>query len=250
MAALPSEQDRNAASLLMEDVEAQRSLMADVATGGSRIADVSDQYKALRKRIRAALERLALADPNPYDDLWDWYGKWRSGDLPTYRSRRQYLRDMYGPLMSQLRGIESGAPASVQRGPTGWERVDRGLDKMRLRLAIAQHEEDYQDVGLLAREVLISLAQAVYDAGKHGTADGAPPSPTDANRMLEAYVAVELAGQADEQLRRHAKAALALAVGLQHRRTAEFRMAALCAEAANSVVNIVAIVSGRRDPTE
>ena len=73
-------------------------------------------------------------------------------------------------------------------------------------------------------------------------------SATDANRMLSAYVMQELKGSANEKQRRHAKAALGLAVELQHRRTAEFRQAALCAEATHSVVNLVAIVSGRRDP--
>jgi uncharacterized protein (DUF1778 family) len=44
----------------------------------------------------------------------------------------------------------------------------------------------------------------------------------------------------------HAKEALRLALALQHRRTADFRMAALCAEATNSVVNILAVLVGRR----
>ena len=37
---------------------------------------------------------------------------------------------------------------------------------------------------------------------------------------------------------------------LQHHRTATFRQAALCAEATASVVNLVAIISGRRDKHE
>ena len=66
--------------------------------------------------------------------------------------------------------------------------------------------------------------------------------------MLDAYIADNLAGSANEEARRHAKAALALAVALQHTRTADFRQAALCAEATASVINLLAIVSGRRDP--
>lgn len=68
--------------------------------------------------------------------------------------------------------------------------------------------------------------------------------------MLEAYFAAELAGVAYEATRKHARAALDLAVALQHKRTADFRFAALCIEASSSVVNIVAIVSGRRDKDE
>jgi hypothetical protein len=64
--------------------------------------------------------------------------------------------------------------------------------------------------------------------------------------MLEAYFGAEYSGSSHEVLRRHAKASLALAVALQHKRTANYRDAALCAEATRTVVNIVAITSGRR----
>jgi hypothetical protein len=103
-------------------------------------------------------------------------------------------------------------------------------------------------VGLLCRETLISVGQAVYDRASHPPLDSVEPSATDAKRMLEAYFAAELGGQSHEAERKHARAAFDLANALQHHRTAVFRQAALCAEATASVVNIVAIVSGRRDP--
>ena len=74
------------------------------------------------------------------------------------------------------------------------------------------------------------------------------PTSTDVERMLEAYIAVEVAGSENERLRRHARAALALGVGLQHMRKANYRVAALCCEATSSVVNTIAIISGRHDP--
>jgi hypothetical protein len=106
----------------------------------------------------------------------------------------------------------------------------------------------FQGVGLLGRDALISLAQAVYIRERHPPLDGIEPSNTDAKRMLEAYLAVELAGGANEESRRHARSALDLANALQHRRTATFREAALCVEATTTVVNVIAIVDGRRDP--
>jgi hypothetical protein len=41
---------------------------------------------------------------------------------------------------------------------------------------------------------------------------------------------------------------LDLANALQHRRTATFRDAAMCVEATTTVINVIAIVAGRRDP--
>jgi len=92
------------------------------------------------------------------------------------------------------------------------------------------------------------VAQAVYIRARHPPLDGVEPSITDARRMLEAFIAVELGGRTNEDARRHAKSALSLAAGLQHRRTADFRAAALCAEATTTVTNIIAKISGRRDP--
>jgi len=57
-----------------------------------------------------------------------------------------------------------------------------------------------------------------------------------------------LAGSHAEEVRAHAKAALKLALAVQHDRTATYREAALSTEAAASLVNIIAIVSGVRDP--
>jgi hypothetical protein len=102
-------------------------------------------------------------------------------------------------------------------------------------------------VGLLCREALISVAQAVYDAERNPPTDGVSPSETDAYRILEAFIAAELAGSSNEATRGHAKAALSLTNDLTHRRTATFREAAMCAEAVTSTANLIAIVSGRRD---
>lgn len=232
---------------LVSDIEAQRSLMAGVATGGPRIQEVNGQYLTRRERIAAELRRRGLEDPNPHGDLWAWYGRWSSGDMGSWASRRAHLSEMYQPLIDQIRSGPSATGAAVFEEPTGWPRVDRGIYELRRRLEQAQTEEQYQAVGLLCRETLISVAQVVYDQQRHSSTDDVSPSGTDAKRMLDAYIAVELAGGPNEAVRGHARAALTLAVALQHHRTATYRQAALCTEATTSVVNLVAIISGRRD---
>jgi hypothetical protein len=132
--------------------------------------------------------------------------------------------------------------------PTGWPLVDRQIAEARLRLRESHNEEQFQAVGVLCREALISLAQAVYDPARYPTLDGVKSSPTDGKRMLEAFIAVELTGTAQDEARGHARAALRLALALQHDRTADFRQAALCAEATAGVINVVGILSGQRIP--
>jgi hypothetical protein len=229
---------------LLTAIEAQQALMIAVATGGPRIEDVNGEYRTRRASIQQGLRERALQDPNPHSDLWAWYGRWSSGDLPSYQSRREYIREMYEPLIAVVQRGPQGAVIFAE--PTGWPLVDRQLGEVRERLAEANTEERFQAVGLLCRETLISLAQTVFDAARHPTVDGVAAGKTDASRMLEAYLNTELCGGSNEEARAHAKAALKFALALQHKRTADFRTAALCSEAVASIVNLIAILSGRR----
>lgn len=233
---------------LIAEIEAQKALMVAVATGGPRIQEVDPEYRRRRIKIQKGLSERGLKDPNPHADLWRWYGTWSSGAYPSYSSRRVYISEMYDPLIDRIHQGRAKVGSEIFEEPTGWARVDRGMDKVRERLETALTVEEFQTVGLLCREVLISLAQEVYSSERHKSLDGITPSRTDAKRMLEAYIAVELLGSVQEESRKHARAALDLANALQHRRTAAFRDAALCAEATAAVVNTIAIVSGRRDP--
>lgn len=141
---------------------------------------------------------------------------------------------------------KTGSRVEVFEEPTGWQKVDRQLQEVRLRLDTADSEEQYQAVGLLCREVLISVAQEVYKPVRHGATDGVSPSDMDAKRMLDAIFEIELNGSSNEEARAHAKAAVRLALALQHKRTADFRTAALCAQGTLSVVNMLAVLAGRR----
>ncbi|MEO5824680.1 MAG: hypothetical protein ABIR59_02235 [Gemmatimonadales bacterium] len=233
---------------LRRDLEDQKALMVAVSTGGPRIDDVNREYTERRSRLILPLKARGLEDPSPYDDLWEWHGKW-SADLPSYRSRREYIRELFAGTIRRLSLDETAAATGPLPPPSGWPKVDRNLGVVRKLLDAATAEIDFQQVGLICRESLIDLAQAVYHEPRHPAPDGVAASATDAKRMLDAYFSSELAGSQQESVRRHAKAALVLANDLTHARAAGFRQAALCIEATGSVVNIVAIVSGRRDPS-
>jgi len=161
-------------------------------------------------------------------DGWEIVEARTISDRPVFAARRQ------------------GERLAVFAEPTGWQKVDRQIQEARSRLDEATTEEQCQAVGLLCREALISVAQEVYDKSRHATVDATMPSDTDAPRMLDAIFSVELRGAGNEEARAHAKAAMRLALALQHKRSANFTMAALCAEATLSVVNMLAVLAGRR----
>jgi hypothetical protein len=95
---------------------------------------------------------------------------------------------------------------------------------------------------------LISLAQAVYVPSQHPPLDETEPSATDANRMPESYIAVEMKGDANDELRRYAKASLRSSNALTHSRTADFLSAAICVDATTTTINVIGILAGKRDP--
>lgn len=178
-------------------------------------------------------------DMNEARNLVEWYNSqlimdgWRIVEVDCISGK-----PIYGPE-------KGGERKAIFQEPTGWLKVDRQTQAIKSELLTARSEEHYQTVGLLCREVLISLAQEVFMPDKHKSIDGVEASNTDAKRMLEAFIEHELSGGSNKEARKHARASLDLALALQHKRSADLRTAALCAEATFSVVNIVAILSGR-----
>ena len=134
--------------------------------------------------------------------------------------------------------------------PSGWERVDRNIVKVRQVLSTAIDEEDFQTVGLLCREAIISLAQAVYKHDLHGSLEGIKISETDAKRMIENFIFTELAGESNEETRKYARDCYQLAVSLQHKRSANYTESALCVEATRSLVSIIAIIAEQKKSSE
>ena len=183
----------------------------------------------------------AVRDPEVAKELVEEF----NGEMSKDGWHLVEVRRMSGRAVYGAEKIDARSAAFEE--PTGWSKVDRQVEEARQMLRNARFEEQYQSVGHMCREIIISVARAHYDPQRHAPADGIVPSETDAARMIENFFAVDLAGSANEEARAHAKASLKLAVALQHRRTADFRAAALCLEGTLSVVNIVAIIAGRRD---
>lgn len=123
-----------------------------------------------------------------------------------------------------------------------WLLVERQLDQVRKLLDEAKTEEQFQSVGHMCREALISLAQLLYSDELPLPEDGTKPSKTDAKRMFESYLSSRLDGSSNEAARKFAKSAFDLTNMLQHKNTATAVEAALCAEATMTVVNVMAIL--------
>jgi len=88
--------------------------------------------------------------------LWRWYEDYKAKGLAHYRERRSYIHQIYDPLIERVEALKTSSGVQVFTEPTGWEKVDRTIDGMRERLETAANEEEFQTVGLLCRETVIS----------------------------------------------------------------------------------------------
>ncbi|MBY3575463.1 hypothetical protein HFN65_31485 [Rhizobium laguerreae] len=232
---------------LLPDLILHREMMVAVATGQQQIQEVDDYYNARQFRLTEGCAAAGIKYENPHASLWDWYNFWKAQGMDTYADRRNYVRTLFsGPVASAVGRVHNPSPVN-EREPTGWERVDRSLGKAKSQFLAASAEEEWQAIGLLCREVLISLGQAVFDPDVHGDKDetGTKIGSTDARRQLFAWLHHQMPGGDNKEIRAHIKASIDLAVHLQHRRTATRQLTALCLEATSSAVSVVAIIAGR-----
>lgn len=104
--------------------------MVSVSTGEAQIQEMEDEYIQLYLDIGAEIETLAkvevtLSHKNPFRSLWDWYGYW-SSRLPTCASRRQYVRELYAPLVNLMERVLYNS----RLDKAGFEDLARGLAKL------------------------------------------------------------------------------------------------------------------------
>src|SRR5438309_2095533 len=138
-------------------LEQQAALLTAVATGGPRIEAVNAEYREQRAQLNENFRLLGIEPPFPWRDLWEWYGHY-SRELPTYGSRRQLISSLVGTAEDALDGLKQrdviddfgGKPVTPS-----WARLEERVTELKDELAAAQSQDDLQDVGRRAREILI-----------------------------------------------------------------------------------------------
>lgn len=230
---------------IRQHIDAIRSIMVSVATGGERIQTVNERYQNLNDTVKSTCAKIGIPYSNPFVSLWDWYGKWKA-DFPTYQERREYIRDLFSPILAS---VENYKPNNVEIlvQLDDWTRIKRTITKIKSDSTSAVNEEDFQTVGLLCREVLISLAQAVYNPDLHGETDedGTTIGKADAVRMIANYFNVKLKGKQMKELRDYAKATNAIANQLTHKRTALRTDMLLAMSSTIALINFIGILEDK-----
>ncbi len=236
----------NGKAVLKQNIETVRNIMVSVATGGNRIQEEDERYKKLNTQIIRDCKKLNLTYNNPYSNLWEWYGKWKA-DFSTYQERRTYINELFAPTLVYFDDTENYNSIETFVELDDWERIRRAVTKIKRESSVAKNEEDFQLIGLLCREVIISLAQAVYNPDIHGAEDekGVLIGKTDAVRMIGNYISFELSGCSNDELRAYAKNTNKLANKLIHERNATKKDMLLSVSSTIALINFIGIIAGK-----
>jgi hypothetical protein len=229
---------------LRADIDAEIQTLIDVARNEVGIRGANNEYKSRRRRIRAELREAGLDDPNPWPDLWRWYGHYSGdGSLGTYQARRELVLESYQPLLDSLEGLEErrlGTGISVPA--TGWTEVDRQVAALHTSYARAHTPEEYRQVGLLCRDIFVSLGHVVFDGAKHLPPGKDPPRGDDAKNRLELAVLAEYGGGPNEKLRALVRSTWDFAQPIVHDRTDDQTKAMLAADATIHLQKVLAVL--------
>ena len=233
----------NGKAMLKQNIETISNIMISVATGGPQINSEEIRYRRLHSQIEQDCKKLNLTYNNSFISLWDWYGKWKA-DFPSYQERRIFIRELFAPTLAYFEDTDSYSNIDTIVELGGWERIQRTITKIKRDSSSARNEEDFQAIGLLCRDVIISLAQAVYDPFVHGETDesGKSIGNTDAVRMIGNYVSVRLNGSHNKELRAYAKATNDMANRLTHKRSATKIDKLLTVSSTIALINFVGII--------
>ena len=140
--------------------------------------------------------------------------------------------------------VRSDDHASAVANFPNWRRVKLTIEGAKAQLSRASTPWELQCVGVLCREVLISLAQAVFETDISRTSIPNKISPADAKGMLGAFIGTSAEGKTNRAIRKQATDAIDLANHLQHCRSATHQKAAVCVESTIFVTNLVALLAG------
>lgn len=232
--------------ILKQKIETVRNIMISVATNGNLIKNEEVRYKKLQKEIISDCIKVNLNYSNFYESLWDWRGKWKT-DLPTYQERRDYINKLFAPTLSFFDEQKTAQNIETIVELDDWERIQRTVEKIKQERKIAKDEEDFQEIGLLCRDVILSLAKAVYNPLIHGETDeqGTKIGSADSVRMLANYINYSLHGGDNKILRQYAKATNDMANQLTHKRTATKKEMLLVVSATMALINLIGILEDK-----
>ncbi len=114
--------------------------MIAVATGGPRIGTVEGEFTRLYDNVSGELAKRQISNTLLYRDLWEWYGRWSGGEMPTWQSRRVFVNNIFRELIQTIQA----RPAISAAMPPPPE-LSQAHEALRWDAFISHASEDKED---------------------------------------------------------------------------------------------------------
>lgn len=202
------------------------------------------------------LRQLGLDEPNSWGDLWLWYGFHKERpELSTYPARREHVIRRYQPALEALDGLEMPRLGTgIQAPETGWIPVDDQVRQLNQRYLSAQTPEDFRAVGLLCRDILLSLGRVVFDPDRHVKLGDPMPKLDDTKLRIGLMLNAEFPGEEGARIRTFTTAAWVFVQHVVHAQIDTETKARLAADSTVYIVNTLRTLmpepSGRAEGNE
>lgn len=130
-----------------------------------------------------------------------------------------------------------------------WDEIKDAINELENDCRDAETTIAYQNIGNFCRDLIISVAQIVFNPDIHKKTNnvGKEISKTDAIGMLSNYFAYNLSGSSNELYRKYAKAANDLANMLTHKRSATKKDMLITVSATLSLINLIGVIEEKFD---
>ena len=122
----------------------------------------------------------------------------------------------------------------------GWADVDRQTSALREAYARAETPEEFRQVGLLCRDIFISLGRVIFDPEKHLPKNEPMPKRDDAKKRLDLAMKAEYGGSENEELRGLVRATYRFVQPRVHDQTEDRTNAMIAADATIHLVKVLA----------
>lgn len=246
---MASRQEAAKQALMLLELQAARLLNA--STNGSLKPTAGDsEYRRSHRQLQELLGLLKVPNPIPYTNLSEWNGRWKRSDLPKWHHRRKFVEDLVAPTTLTLETIKASSSLSTTGGtvdPT-WRDLEVRIEGLAERLERARSNDDRQDVGRRAREILIDAAVLIQDPTLVRNGDDAPKA-ADAKQWLGLYLERYAPGSSRTKLRRFVTATWDLAQRVTHSEIDHVESYA-AAEATVTVVRVLQLLEDQREGIE
>lgn len=211
-----SRQEAAGQAIALLDLQASR--LTHAATNGSKTPEAGDlEYRKDSRRLGQLLGHLDVPNPIPYANLGEWNGRWKRPDLGKWFQRRDYVHTLTAGTVATLEGIQASTSLIIASGPDDatWRGLDARVVDLARELERALTNDDRQDVGRRAREILIAASVIIQDSDLVPEGEDEPKA-SDAKQWLDLYLTRYASGGSLSQLRKFVRSTWDLAQRVTH----------------------------------